>query len=237
MGSAKYKRVLLKLSGEAFLGGRESGIEYEATQELAKEISDGIKLGVEIAIVSGGGNLFRGRSGAKVGMDEATADYIGMVATLMNSLSLQDALEKIGVPTRVMTAIEAQKVAEPYIRRRAIRHMEKGRVVVCAGGIGSPFFTTDTAGVLRAIELKCEIMLKASNIDGVYDADPKQIKDAQKFHELSYREVIEKHLKALDMTAVSLAREKKLPIEIFDFFKKGNLKKVILGKRIGTLIK
>jgi len=237
MSAPKYKRILLKLSGEAFLGGRESGIDFETTRELAKEIISVKKMGVEVAIVCGGGNLFRGRSGAKHGMEEVTGDYIGMVATLMNSLALQNALEQENAPTRVMTAIEAQKVAEPYIRRRAIRHMEKGRIVICAGGIGSPFFTTDTAGVLRAIELGCEIMLKASNVDGVYDGDPKEKKDAKKFHEMTYQKVIEKHLKVLDMTAVSLAREKKLPIEIFNFFEKGNLEKVILGERIGTLIK
>jgi len=237
MGTPKYKRILLKLSGEAFLGGRESGIDFETTLDLAKEIAEVKKLGVSVAIVNGAGNLFRGRSGAKHGMNEVTGDYIGMLATVMNSLALQNALEQIGIETRVMTAIEAQKVAEPYIRRRAMRHMEKGRIVICAGGLGSPFFTTDTAGVLRSIELECEIMLKASNVDGVYDGDPKVRKDVKKFHEMSYEEVITKHLEALDMTAVSLAREKNLPIEIFNFFKKGNLKKVVLGERIGTLIK
>jgi uridylate kinase len=236
MGSPKYRRVLLKLSGEALQGNREAGIDFEATLKLAQEIAKVKKLGVDVAIVNGGGNLFRGRSGAKHGMDEATADYIGMLATVMNSLALQNALESIGLEARVLSAIETQKIAEPYIRRRALRHMEKGRIVICAGGTGNPFFTTDTAGVLRAIELNCEIMLKASTVDGVYDSDPDENKDAKKYQEISYQEFVEKGLRALDQTAVALAREKNLPIEIFDFFQAGNIEKVILGERIGTKI-
>ena len=236
MADPKYKRVLLKLSGEALQGEREAGIDFETTLRLAKEIAKVRELGVDIAIVNGAGNLFRGRAGAKHGMDEATADYIGMLGTVMNSLALQNALESIGVPTRVLSAIETQKIAEPYIRRKALRHMEKGRVVICTGGTGNPFFTTDTAGVLRAIELKCEIMLKASTVDGVYDSDPNDNKDAKKYDEISYQEFVEKGLRALDQTAVALAREKNLPIEIFDFFQEGNLSKVIAGEKIGTTI-
>lgn len=231
-----YKRVLIKLSGHAFQGKREAGIDFGALKSLAAEIAEVKKLGVDIAIVNGAGNLFRGSSGAKHGMDEPVGHYIGMIATVMNAMALQDALEQIGVPTRVLSAIEMNKVAEPYIRRRAIRHMEKGRIVICAGGIGNPFFTTDTAGVLRAIELECEVLLKASNVDGVYDKDPNTNHDAQKYEKVSYAEFLEKNLKVLDATAVSLAREKNLPIEIFDFFVKGNLKKVVEGEQIGTVI-
>lgn len=236
MSKAKYKRILIKLSGHAFQGKREAGIDFDALKSLASEIADVKKLDVDVAIVNGAGNLFRGSSGAKHGMDEPVGHYIGMIATVMNAMALQDALEQIGIPTRVLSAIEMNKVAEPYIRRRAIRHMEKGRIVICAGGTGNPFFTTDTAGVLRAIELDCEVVLKASNVDGVYDKDPKTNHDASKYEEISYSEVLEKNLKVLDATAVSLAREKNLSIEVFDFFAKGNLKKVVEGKRIGTII-
>jgi len=236
MSETKYKRILIKLSGNAFKSEKR-GIDFEVTSKLAEEIADVKKLGVDIAMVVGSGNLFRGAEAAKEGMDEPAGHYVGMLATMMNALVLQDALEKAGVPTRVMSALEAQKVAEPYIRRRAIRHMEKGRIVICAGGTGNPFFTTDTAGVLRSIELHCDIMLKASNVDGVYDKDPNLEKDAKRFVEVSYNEVLEKELKVLDATAISLAREKSLPIEVFNFFEKGNLKKVVLGERIGTLIK
>lgn len=236
MEKRKFTRILLKLSGEVFGGLGGHGIDYDAVAAVAKNIGKIRELGTEVAIVNGGGNLFRGRMGSSKGMDEASADYVGMIATIMNSLVLQDALEKIGVPTRVLTAIDVNKVAEPYIRRRAIRHMEKGRVVICAGGIGNPCFTTDTAGILRAIELGCEIMLKASNIAGVFDSDPKQNKNAVKYDDLSYNEVLQKHLKALDATAVSLAREKGMPIVVFDYTQDGNLEKIVRGERIGTLI-
>jgi uridylate kinase len=236
LAKPKYKRVLLKLSGEALQGEREAGIDFEATLSLAKEISKVLGLGVEVAIVCGGGNLFRGRSGAKHGMDEATGDYIGMMATMMNALALQNALENLNIPTRVLTALETQRIAEPYIRRRALRHMEKGRVVICAGGTGSPFFTTDTAGVLRSIELKCDIMLKCSNVDGVFSADPKENPEAKQFKNISYEDVISKRLNALDMTAVSLAREKNLPIIVFDIFKPGNLQDAVSGESVGTRI-
>lgn len=232
----KYKRVLIKLSGHAFQGNREAGIDFEALESLALEIAQVKKLGCDIAIVNGAGNLFRGSSGAKHGMDEPVGHYIGMIATVMNALALQDALEQVGIATRVLSAIEMQKVAEPYIRRKAIRHMEKGRIVICAGGIGSPFFTTDTAGVLRAIELDCGIMIKASNIDGVYNKDPKVEKGAVKYSELSYGEVLKRNLRVLDATAISLAREKSLPIIVIDYFKKGSLKQAVEGKKIGTII-
>ena len=236
MSKSSYKRVLIKLSGHAFQGSREAGIDFEALKSLALEIAEVKKTGCDVAIVNGAGNLFRGSAGAKHGMDEPVGHYIGMIATVMNALALQDALERAGVETRVLTAIEMQKVAEPYIRRRAIRHMEKGRIVICAGGIGNPFFTTDTAGVLRAIELNCDVMLKASNVDGVYDKDPKTEKEAKKYSELSYSEALKHNLKVLDGTAISLAREKNLPIIVFDFFKDGNLKKVIKGEKVGTII-
>lgn len=236
MKKKNFNRILLKLSGEVFGGSDGYGIDYDAISAVAKNIGKIRELGIEVAIVNGGGNLFRGRTGSSKGMDEASADYVGMIATIMNSLVLQDALEKIGVSTRVLTAIDVNKVAEPYIRRRAIRHMEKGRVVICAGGIGNPCFTTDTAGILRAIELNCEIMLKASNVDGVFDSDPKQNKSAVKYNTLSYNEVLQKHLKVLDATAVSLAREKNMPIIVFNYIKDGNLEKIVKGEKVGTLI-
>ena len=236
MEKRKFTRILLKLSGEIFGGSDGYGIDYDAISAVAKNIGKIRKLGIEVAIVNGGGNLFRGRMGSSKGMDETSADYVGMIATIMNSLVLQDALEKIGVATRVLTAIDVNKVAEPYIRRRAIRHMEKGRVVICAGGIGNPCFTTDTAGILRAIELNCEIMLKASNVDGVFDSDPKQNKNAVKYDALSYNEVLQEHLKVLDATAVSLAREKSMPIIVFNYIQDGNLEKIVKGEKVGTLI-
>lgn len=234
--SPKYKRILIKLSGEAFQGDQDYGLDVKAIKKIAEDLARVRELGTDVVVVNGAGNLFRGRMGVEVGMDQAAADYIGMVATIMNSLALQEALEKIGQPTRVMSALELNKVAEPYIRRRAIRHLEKGRIVICAGGIGSPFFTTDTAGVLRAIELNCECMLKASNVDGVFESDPKQNPDAQKYSELSYDDVLSKKLKVLDATAVSLARDKNLPIIIFDFEEEESLKRLIQGEKIGSTI-
>jgi uridylate kinase len=236
MAKRRFGRILLKLSGEVFGGAAGHGIDYDAIGGIAQDIAEIRKLGTDVAIVNGAGNLFRGRTGSQKGMDEASADYVGMIGTIMNSLVLQDALEKLGVPTRVLTAIDVNKVAEPYIRRRAIRHMEKGRVVICAGGIGNPCFTTDTAGILRAIELDCEIMMKASNIDGVYDSDPRENPSAVKSENLGYNEVLQKHLKALDATAVSLAREKRMPILVFDYTQKGNLKKAVNREAIGTMI-
>lgn len=236
MADLKYKRILLKLSGEVFGGEDKKGIDFEEALEVAREIADVQKMGVEIAIVVGGGNLFRGYYGTREGMDQVTGDYIGMIGTVMNALALQNAIETYGVETRVMSALDINKVAEPYIRRRASRHMEKGRIVICASGSGNPFFTTDTAGVLRAAELGCEVMLKASNIDGVYDCDPKENSEAKKFEKLSYDEVVQKELRALDLTATTLAKERKLPIVVFDFHQKNSLKKVVEGEKIGTEI-
>lgn len=235
MKDLKYKRILLKLSGEAFSASK-LGIDFEQALEIAEEIAEVAKGGVQTAIVVGGGNLFRGYYGTREGMDQVTGDYIGMIGTVMNALALQSALETYGVETRVMSALEISKVAEPYIRRRAVRHMEKGRVVICAAGSGNPFFTTDTAGVLRAAEMGCEVMLKASTIDGVYSADPKVNKDAKKFDRLSYDEVISKELRVLDLTATTLAKERNLPIIVFDFHKKNSLTDLVGGKAVGTQI-
>jgi len=232
----KYKKILLKLSGEVFADGDNKGIDFEKTLEVAQEIAEIQKMGVRVAVVVGGGNLFRGYYGTREGMDQVTGDYIGMIGTIMNALALQNAIETYDVETRVMSALDINKVAEPYIRRRAARHMEKGRIVICASGSGNPFFTTDTAGVLRAAELGCEIMLKASNVDGVYDSDPNKNDGAQKFEKLSYDEVVAKELRALDLTATTLAKERKLPIIVFDFHLKGSLKKIIEGENLGTEI-
>ncbi len=232
----KYKRVLLKLGGESLLGEREYGISHQATLDVASQIKEVHKMKVEIAVVIGAGNIFRGLSAAQSGMDRATADYMGMLATVMNSLALQDALEKIGVPTRVMTAIVMQQVAEPFIRRRAIRHMEKGRVVVLGAGTGSPFFTTDTTAALRALELGAEILLKATKVDGIYDKDPYKYPEAKKYKRLTYQEAIIKKLRVMDGEAFVMCRDNNMPMYVFNLFKKGNLKKVILGEDIGTLV-
>ena len=236
MSDLKYKRILLKLSGEVFSGEQERGIDFEEALEVAKEIAEVQKMGVEIAIVVGGGNLFRGYYGTREGMDQVTGDYIGMIGTIMNALALQNAIEANGVETRVMSALDINKVAEPYIRRRAARHMQKNRIVICSAGSGNPFFTTDTAGVLRAAELACDVMLKASNIDGVYSADPAKDPSAEKFDHLSYDEVVQKELRALDLTATTLAKERKLPIVVFNFHEKGSLKRIVEGEEIGTII-
>ena len=236
MSDLKYKRILLKLSGEVFAGEEKRGIDFEEALEVAKEIAEVQKMGVEIAIVVGGGNLFRGYYGTREGMDQVTGDYIGMIGTIMNALALQNAIETYGVETRVMSALDIHKVAEPYIRRRALRHMEKGRIVICASGSGNPFFTTDTAGVLRGAELACDVMLKASNIDGVYSADPKKDENAEKFDQLSYDEVVANELRALDLTATTLAKERSLPIVVFDFHEVGSLQKIVQGENIGTKI-
>ena len=235
MKELKYKRILLKLSGEAFSASK-LGIDFEQALEVAEEIAEVSKMGVEIAIVVGGGNLFRGYYGTREGMDQVTGDYIGMIGTVMNALALQSALETYDVETRVMSALEISKVAEPYIRRRAVRHMEKGRIVICAAGSGNPFFTTDTAGVLRAAEMGCEVMLKASTIDGVYDSDPKTNPSAKKHDRLSYDEVVAKELRALDLTATTLAKERNLPMIVFDFHQKGSLSDIVKGADCGTLI-
>jgi len=235
-GKAAYKRVLLKLSGEALQGRHESGIDYKAIHSIAEQIKEVLELGVEIAVVVGGGNLFRGKEAAQAGVDRSMADYIGMLGTVMNSLVLQDSLEKSGVHTRVQTAIEMQELTEPYIRRRAIRHLEKGRVVIFAGGTGNPYFTTDTTAALRAIEINADVVLKATKVDGVFSADPKVDRTAKKYEKLKYMEVLKKRLGVMDATAISLCMDHEVPIIVFSLLEKGNIKKVILGQKIGTRV-
>ncbi len=232
----RYRRILLKLSGEALMGDLDYGIDPLFIDELAEEIKSVYEIGAEIAIVIGGGNIFRGVNGSSMGMDRATADYMGMLATVMNALALQDILEKKDVPTRVMSAIEMRQIAEPYIRRRAIRHLEKGRIVIFAAGTGSPFFTTDTTGALRAAEIKADVLLKATKVDGIYDKDPMKYPDAKLLREVSYLEVINKGLKVMDHTALTLCMENKLPIVVFNIKKKGNIMKILLGEPIGSKV-
>jgi uridylate kinase len=228
--------VLLKLSGEALapLGG--TGIDPQVLQAIAAELKDVRDAGCELAIVIGGGNIFRGVAGSAHGMERASADYIGMLATVINALALQDALETSGVMTRVLSAIAMQQIAEPYIRRRAVRHLEKGRIVIFAAGTGNPFFTTDTAASLRAVEIGAHVLLKATNVDGVYDADPKSHANAKRFHELSYIEVLNRHLKVMDSTAISLCMDNALPIIVFDLHARGNIKRAVRGEAIGTIV-
>lgn len=232
----KYSRVLLKLSGEALAGSQGFGIEPTTIYEISREIAEVRELGIQIAVIVGGGNFFRGLQASAKGMDRATADYIGMLATVMNALSLQYFLEKIGVHTRVQSAINMQEVAEPYIRRRAIRHLEKGRVVIFAAGTGNPFFSTDTAAALRALEIGADVILKATKVDGVYDSDPKINPNAKLYKELSYIEVLNKGLEVMDSTAISLCMDNNLPIIVFNLLKKGNIRRVVCGEEIGTII-
>jgi len=237
MKRIQYKRILLKISGEVLSGDGDYGIDPEVIREIAQETKDVKSLGVEVAIVIGGGNIFRGMAASAKGMDRASADYMGMLATVMNGLALQDALEKIDVNTRVQTAIEMREVAEPYIRRRAIRHLEKGRVVIFAGGTGNPYFTTDTTASLRAMEIGAEAILKGTKVDGIYNADPLLNKRAEKYDELTYLEVLKKQLKVMDATAISLCIDYHIPIIVFDLKKRGNIMRVILGERVGTKVK
>lgn len=232
----QYKRILLKLSGEALIGHQGLGIDPQVLQDIAQEIKGIHNLGAEIAVVIGGGNIFRGSTAANYGVDRVTADYMGMLATVMNGLALQGALEKEGVMTRLQTAIEMHQVAEPYIRRRAIRHLEKGRVVIFAGGNGNPFFTTDTTASLRAVEIGAEVILKATKVDGVYNADPMLDKDAVMFSRLTYLEVLQQGLKVMDSTAISLCMDNKLPIIVFNLTVKGNIKRVLIGESLGTVV-
>lgn len=233
---AKYKRVLLKLSGEAFMGDQSYGIDSKILERIAKEIKEVIESGVEVAIVIGGGNIFRGISGASAGMDRASADYMGMLATVMNSLALQDQLEKLNIYTRVMAALRMEAVAEPYIRRRAIRHLEKKRVVIFAAGTGNPYFTTDTAASLRAMEIEADVVLKATRVDGVYDKDPLKHKKAVRYDRLTYIDVLQRGLEVMDATAISLCMDHSLPIIVFGMNEVGNIKRVISGEPIGTLV-
>jgi uridylate kinase len=232
----KYKKLLLKLSGEALQGKEKFGISLEILDSISQEIKEVLELDVQIAIVIGGGNIFRGVAAAAAGMDRSTADYMGMLATVINALALQDALERKGVLTRVQTALEIKQVAESYIRRRAIRHLEKGRVVIFAGGTGNPFFTTDTAATLRALEIGAEVILKATKVDGVYDKDPIKYDDALKFEHLSYMDVLKKELKVMDATAISLCMQGDIPIIVFNFFDYGNVKKIVMGEDVGTIV-
>jgi uridylate kinase len=237
MKRPRYQRILLKLSGEVLTGEGEYGIDPAVIRKIAQEIKEVKNLGVEIAIVIGGGNIFRGMAASAKGMDRASADYMGMLATVMNGVALQDALEKINVHTRVQTAIEMREVAEPYIRRRAIRHLEKGRVVIFAGGTGNPYFTTDTTASLRAMEIGADVILKATKVDGVYDVDPLLHKRAHKFDELTYLDVLKNQLKVMDATAISLCMDHQIPIIVFNLKKRGNVKRVVLGEKVGTKVK
>lgn len=232
-----FQRILLKLSGEALVGDMDYGINPAVVQSTAQEVKELKELGVEVAIVIGGGNIYRGLAASAKGMDRTTADQMGMLATVINSLALQDALEKKGVVTRVMSAVQMQQIAEPYIRRRAIRHLEKGRVVIFAGGTGNPFFTTDTAAALRAMEVKAQVIFKATKVDGVYDTDPMIHKKAKKFDELSYIEILNRGLKIMDAAAISLCMDNHLPVIVFNLTRKGNIKRAIMGQKIGTVIR
>jgi len=237
MKKPAFKRVVLKLSGEALQGKSGYGIDFDVTAKIAKQIKDVHSLGVEVAVVIGGGNIFRGASVIGKNLDRSTADYMGMLATVINGMALQDALEKQGVFTRVMSALEIQEVAELYIRRRAVRHLEKRRIVVFVAGTGNPYFTTDTTAALRAMEIGAEVILKATKVDGVYSKDPLRFKDAKRFKELKYIEVLNKGLKVMDATAISLCMDNNLPIIVFDLFKEGNIKRAIMGENIGTVVK
>ncbi len=236
MPKSKYQRILLKLSGEALMGSGSYGIDPDTLRSIAEQIREIIDLGVQVAVVIGGGNIFRGVAGSTRGMDRSSADYMGMLATVINSLALQDALEKLGVVTRVLSAIEMQQVAEPYIRRRAIRHLEKGRVVIFGAGTGNPYFTTDTAASLRAMEIHAEVIMKATKVDGIYTADPKKEPDAVRFEQLSYLDVLQKGLKVMDATAISLCMDNAMPILVFDLTEPGNIRRAVTGEAIGTVV-
>ena len=231
-----YKRILLKLSGEALLGKQSTGVDPDVANYIADEIKSLADVKIEIGIVSGGGNIFRGMEASAKGMDRTTADYMGMLATVINSLALQSALEMRGLPTRVQSSIEMREIAEPFIQRRAVRHLEKGRIVIFAGGTGNPYFSTDTAASLRAMEIRAEVIMKATKVDGVYDADPVKNKSATMFRKISYIDVLTKNLKVMDSTAITLCRDNSLPIVVFNLQKKGNIRKVICGKKIGTYV-
>lgn len=237
METSKFKRIVLKLSGEALAGGEGFGIKPDVIKTVAKEIAEARELGVEIAVIVGGGNIWRGKTGSDLGMERGTADYIGMLATVMNSLALQDSLEQLGLDTRVLTSIEMKQIAEPYIRRRAIRHLEKGRVVIFAAGIGNPYFSTDTTAALRAAEIDADVILMGkNNVDGVYSADPKLDPEAKKFDTLSYIEVLQKNLQVMDATATSFCMDNSIPLVVFSISEDGNIKRAVTGENIGTTI-
>jgi uridylate kinase len=232
----KYRRILLKMSGEALAGERGFGIDAQRLRYYAEEIRSVVQLGVQVAVVIGGGNLFRGIEGSEQGLDRAQADYMGMLATVINGLALQNALEQLGVPTRVQSAIEMARVCEPFIRRRAIRHLEKGRVVIFAAGTGNPFFTTDTAATLRAIEIGANVLLKATKVDGIYTADPTKDETAQKLSHITYQEALDKRLAVMDLTAFTLSQENRLPVIVFNILERGALYRIVLGEALGTIV-
>jgi uridylate kinase len=232
----RYRRILLKLSGEALGGSRDYGIDFAVVQDVVRQVKRVHELGVQVLLVVGGGNIFRGRDAAKGGLDRATGDYMGMLGTVINALALQDGLEKLGVAARTMTAIQMNQVAEPYIRRRAVRHLEKGRVVILAGGNGDPYFTTDTTAALRAVELECDVLMKATKVDGIYTADPARDPTATKLRRLDYMEVLNRGIDVMDNTALTLCMDNGMPIVVFDLLKEGNLERVVLGDEIGTLV-
>jgi uridylate kinase len=236
MSIPKYKRIILKLSGEVLQGALSYGIESNIIFSIAEQIKEVKDLGTEVGVVIGGGNIFRGVKGADGGIDRATADYMGMLATVINGMALQSALEKLDVTTRLQTAIKMEQLAEPYIRRRAVRHLEKKRIVIFAGGTGNPYFTTDTAAALRAAEINADVILKATKVDGIYSADPKKVKEAKKIDTLRFIDILNKELKIMDATAISLCMDNKIPIVVFNLMQKGNIRRVILGEKIGTIV-
>ena len=235
-GAPKYNRVLLKLSGEALGGSRDYGIDLEVVEAIAAQVKRVHQMGVQVAVVVGGGNIFRGLAATERGFDRATGDYMGMLATVINALALQDALERTGIPARTMTAIQMPQVAEPYIRRRAVRHLEKGRVVILAAGTGNPYFTTDTTAALRAVEIEADVILKATKVDGIYTADPKRDPTATKFERLGYMEVLNRGIEVMDNTALTLCMDNDVPIVVFNLLTPGNIERVVLGEEIGTLV-
>jgi uridylate kinase len=236
MDALRYRRILLKLSGEALMGGKSFGIDAQVLATLSDEIVEIHESGVQLALVVGGGNIFRGLQAAETGMDRVAGDHMGMLATVINSLALQDSLEQRGLTTRVLTALEIRQVAEPFLRRRAMRHLERGRVIILAAGTGNPYFTTDSAAALRAMEVKAEVLLKATKVDGIYTADPVKDPDAKLIKKISYQEVIEKNLRFMDMTAVSLCKDNNVPIVVFNLKKQGNMKRIVLGEEIGSVV-
>ena len=233
----KYKRILLKLSGEALAGNQKFGISSEVLDNFARQLKEVHDLGVELAIVIGGGNIFRGIAGQEQGFDRATGDTLGILATIMNAIALQNSIEKMGVPTRVLTAVQMPEIAEPYIRRRAIRHLEKGRIIILAGGTGNPYFTTDSGGALRALEIGADILAKGTKVNGVYDKDPQKFADAVKYDNISFDETLSKDLRVMDAAALSLCRENNLPVIVFNILEDGNIKKMVNGEEIGTIVK
>jgi uridylate kinase len=236
MNTPKYRRILLKLSGEALGGDHGMGICPEAVHSMARQVKEVRDLGVQVVVVLGGGNIYRGLAGSERGIERATGDYMGMLATVINSLAMQDALEKLGVPTRVQSAITMHQIAEPFIRRRAVRHLEKDRVVIFGGGTGNPYFSTDTAAALRANEIGAEVVLKATKVDGIYDSDPKKNPKAKRFARISYQEAMSRRLQVMDATAFSLCQDNKMPIIVFDLFRPHNLRRVVMGQKVGTLV-